>query len=458
MKSWDDDMIIIGGNDDDNDNSQFTIHNAQLKNVDSTDVGTRHAVSKSLQQPQKTIPPKPKSTPNEITKEITIGGVSQNDVKSPPAASAPQHKSGQNENPPESPQNNCESPIVNFELNIPPSTKKLISTEIAPTAIAKDAGLEIFNRNLLVASSPHLHSGESTSVIMQDVLIALIPAAIISAIYFGLHAVMLMAVCIASCVAFEYISRRVMKRRNTISDFSAAVTGMLLAFCLPPELNPIYAIIGCAVAIVVVKQMFGGIGMNFANPAATARVALLLSFTAPMTTYSYPFFYLGRFTNPDAVTTATPLLLQKTTSALRFEELLIGNHAGSLGETCALALLLGGGFLVYRRVITLHIPLSIFGTVALLSILFGENPLDQLLSGGMMLGAIFMATDYSTSPSNKSGKIIFGIGCGLFTMIIRLFAKMPEGVSFAILLMNILSPHIDNLCAEKPFGMERKKD
>lgn len=310
-------------------------------------------------------------------------------------------------------------------------------------------------QRLSVSSSPHAHSGENTAVIMQDVLIALSPAAIMSVVYFGWRAAMLIILCTGVCVLTEYICRRVMKREQTIGDFSAAVTGVLLAFNLPPTLNPIYAVLGSIFAIVVVKQMFGGIGMNFVNPALAARIFLLISFSSDMSKWSLPFFYLSNNVNTDIVTTATPLAQISSGNAnLSYTDLFIGMRGGCLGETCVLALLLGGGYLLLRRVITLEIPVSFMATVAVVALLAGRNPLYHLMSGGVVLGAVFMATDYTTSPVNRAGKIIYGIGCGIITMTIRLFGSLPEGVSYSIVLMNILTPHIETLTQSRPFGTE----
>lgn len=310
-------------------------------------------------------------------------------------------------------------------------------------------------QRLSVSSSPHAHSGENTAVIMQDVLIALSPAAIMSVVYFGWRAAMLIILCTGVCVLTEYICRRVMKREQTIGDFSAAVTGVLLAFNLPPTLNPIYAVLGSIFAIVVVKQMFGGIGMNFVNPALAARIFLLISFSSDMSKWSLPFFYLSNNANTDIVTTATPLAqIASGDAKLSYIDLFIGMRGGCLGETCVLALLLGGGYLLLRRVITLEIPVSFMATVAVVALLAGRNPLYHLMSGGVVLGSVFMATDYTTSPVNRAGKIIYGIGCGIITMTIRLFGSLPEGVSYSIVLMNILTPHIEALTQSKPFGTE----
>ena len=309
-----------------------------------------------------------------------------------------------------------------------------------------------FKKAFLVSASPHIHSGETTRVIMGDVLFALLPAAIVSWVYFGWRALLLTVICVASCVITEAVCRIIMKRRQTIGDLSAAVTGVLLAFCLPPEINPLFAVIGSVVAIAVVKQMFGGIGMNFANPAATARIVLMLSFPVAMTTYTQPFAWWDKATY-DGISTATPLA-GGVGSATNLE-LLLGFHSGCLGETCAIALIVGGLFLLMRGIITWEIPVTFMGTVMLFALVTGENPIYHLLSGGVMLGAIFMATDYSTSPINRNGKLIYGVGCGLLTMLIRLYGSMAEGVSFAILLMNIITPLIDRVTLPRAFGEER---
>ena len=311
---------------------------------------------------------------------------------------------------------------------------------------------------LSVSSSPHRHSGENTAYIMQDVLIALIPAALMSVVYFGWRSAMLIILCTATCVLTEYVCRRIMKRKQTISDFSAAVTGVLLAFNLPPTLNPVFAVLGSVFAIAVVKQMFGGIGMNFVNPALAARIFLLISFPSHMSRWSLPFFYMSGNSGTDVVSTATPLT-QMTSGKTEIStvDLLIGMHGGCLGETCALALLLGGLYLLIRRVITPHIPLAFIGTVAVIALIAGQNPVNHVLSGGVMLGAIFMATDYTTCPVNKTGRVIYGIGCGILTMTIRLFGSLPEGVSYSIVLMNILTPHIEALTQSSPFGSEVKR-
>ena len=310
-------------------------------------------------------------------------------------------------------------------------------------------------QKLIVSASPHLRSGTSTQKIMLDVIIALAPAAVASVILFGPRALLLMAVSVASCVVCEYICRRVLKRPQTVNDLSAVVTGLLLAFNLPPEINPLVAVFGAVVAIVVVKQMFGGIGQNFVNPALTARIILMTSFPTRMTTWTAPFAYMNG--EADAMTTATPLALSAqgaTDSLPGLLEMFLGVRGGCLGETCALALLLGGIYLVARRVISPVIPVCYLGTAAVFSLLLGRNVLFDLMAGGLLLGAIFMATDYTTSPLTVKGKVIYGIGCGLLTMLIRVFGSLPEGVSFSIVLMNILVPLIERISRPKPFGKE----
>lgn len=304
---------------------------------------------------------------------------------------------------------------------------------------------------LIVTPSPHISSSRTTATIMRDVVIALIPALIASVIFFGLRALLVEAVCVISCIAFEYASRRVMKRDNTISDWSAVVTGLLLAFNLPVSIPIWVAIIGCFAAIVIVKQLFGGIGQNFANPAITGRIILFVSFASHMTNWLPPFFYKS---DVDVVSIATPLTDMASANTL---DLFLGNVPGCLGETSALALLLGGIYLVVRRVISPTIPLVYIGTVFVLAFCFGQNPVDQIFAGGLMIGAIFMATDYATSPMTTKGKIIFGFGCGLITICIRVFGNYPEGTSFAILFMNIVCPLIDRYTKSKPFGIQKQQ-
>ncbi|WP_077534247.1 RnfABCDGE type electron transport complex subunit D [Massiliimalia massiliensis] len=299
--------------------------------------------------------------------------------------------------------------------------------------------------NFVVTPSPHITSNNKTSIIMRDVVIALMPALVAANVVFGIRALLVTAVCVLSCVLFEYLSRLVMKKENTISDLSAVVTGVLLAYNLPVTIPLWIAVIGSFIAIVVVKQMFGGIGQNFANPALTARIVLFASFAVHMTNWVEPFAV-------DTVSSATPLLDIEHADTLA---LFLGNVPGCLGETSALALLIGGVYLVIRKVISPVIPVTYIGTVFVLSYLFGSDPVNQILAGGLMLGAIFMATDYATTPITTKGKLIFAFGCGLMTVAIRLYGAYPEGVSFSILFMNLLTPLIDRATKAKPFGVEK---
>ena len=321
----------------------------------------------------------------------------------------------------------------------------------------------------IVSTSPHVRTARTTRGIMLDVCLALLPALGAAVWFFGTRALAVTLVSIISCVGFEALMRVIMKKGQTIGDFSAVVTGMLLAFCLPATL-PLWMIpIGALAAIVVVKEMFGGIGQNFANPDATGRIVLMLSFTVQMTAWNAPG---GHSWGADAIAAATPLkaiaadaVASATSSSAGalpgLWDMLIGRHGGSLGETCALALLLGGVYLCVRKVISPLIPLCFLGTVAVFSLFYGGFDWSfaayQLLGGGLALGAVFMATDYTTSPAYWKGKIVFAVGCGLFTCLIRFYGNMPEGVSFAILLMNLLSPLIERVCAPKPFGKEKSR-
>ncbi len=307
------------------------------------------------------------------------------------------------------------------------------------------------SNKLIVSASPHIRDHATTSTIMRDVLIALAPAMIAATIIFGFRALLMTAVCVATCVFFEYATERILGRTNTISDLSAAVTGVILSFNLPVQLPIWMAVLGCFFAIVVVKQLFGGIGNNFANPAIAARIFLLLSFSQPMTTWLK--VEGGRAV--EGVFGATPLALISagdTQSLPSLMDMFLGTRGGCMGETCALALLLGGIYLIYRKVITVTIPLSFIGGVLVLSVLFGVDPMYELMGGGLLLGAFFMATDYTTSPITEKGKVIFGLGCALITMVIRVFGSYPEGVSYSILLMNIITPHINRMVRNKAFG------
>lgn len=290
--------------------------------------------------------------------------------------------------------------------------------------------------------SPHIHGGRSTSGIMRDVLISLAPATVAGAVIFGLRALLVVAVCTGACVGFEALFNIIVKKEQTIGDLSAAVTGLLLALNLPANIPLWQCVIGSLFAIVVVKCLFGGIGQNLVNPAITARVFMLVAFSS----IALPAFPV------DSVAGATPLAAEKMPSLL---DLFIGNYGGAIGETCTAALLLGGIYLIVRRVISWHIPVSFIGMVFLFSLLSSGfdavQALSLLMSGGVFIGAIFMATDYTTSPPTPLGKVIFGLGAGLITCLIRYYGVYPEGVSFAILFMNILTPYISGWTRHKVF-------
>ncbi len=313
------------------------------------------------------------------------------------------------------------------------------------------------DQKLQITVSPHIRSSVTTGGIMLDVVIALCPALVAAVLLFGARAFYITAICVLTCVLSELIFELITKRTPTIGDLSAVVTGMLLAFNLPVSIPEWQAMVGSVVAIVIVKQLFGGIGHNFANPAITARIILLLSFSQSMTNWTKP----GGLSDGELVSSATPLAMaaEGTEKLPSLFDLALGRHAGCLGETCALALLIGGIYLLIRRVITWHTPVAFIGTVFVISFFAGglslEMALYQILSGGLMLGAFFMATDYATSPPTGWGKLLFGVGCGLITAAIRLWGTYPEGVSFAILLMNILTPYITKLCARKVLGAAR---
>ena len=314
-------------------------------------------------------------------------------------------------------------------------------------------------KKLVVSASPHLRTKDTTTGIMLDVIIALVPALIASVILFGPKALAVVATTVISAVLSEYVSRTVMKRHNTLGDLSAVVTGLILAFNLPVSIPLWMAAIGSFFAIVVVKQFFGGIGQNFANPAIAARIILLISFGQAMGNWTAPLSW-----KTDAVSTATPLAILggETAEAMpSLVDMLLGVRGGCLGETCSLALIAGGIYLIARKVISPKIPLAYLGTVAVIMLIAGKFNLEflayQMMGGGLLLGAFFMATDYSTSPIKSNAKIVFGIGCGLITCLIRLFGALPEGVSFAILIMNLLVPHIETIMAPKPFGTVKEK-
>lgn len=296
---------------------------------------------------------------------------------------------------------------------------------------------------LKVSASPHITSSMTTQKVMLYVIIALLPSLVTGIVMFGIKALILALVCIAGSVAMEGLCRIIMKREQTITDLSAAVTGMLLAMNLPPELPLWQALIGCFVAVVIAKQLFGGLGQNFANPTILGRIVLMLSFTSNMTSWTATKFMEG-----DAVTGATPLVSENAS----YTDLLIGNTKGCIGEVCAIGLIIGGLFLIFTKIISPAAPIAFIGSVAVLELIVGNDPLYHILSGGLLLGAFFMATDYVTTPITAKGKFIFGLGCGIITFIIREYGGYPEGVSFSILLMNILTPYIDVFTAPKIIG------
>ena len=305
------------------------------------------------------------------------------------------------------------------------------------------------NKNMVVSVNPHIYAAQTTQTIMRDVLIALFPAVIASIVFFGIRALLVEVVCVAVAMLCEWAFEKITHRDITVTDCSAAVTGLLLALNLPVEIPIWQAIFGSFVAIVVVKQFFGGIGQNFANPAITARVIMLVAFSGAMTTWKIPAF-------TDATSAATPLALLGAEGAEgtlpTLAQMFLGARGGSMGETSCLALLIGFAYLLYRRVISWHTPVAFIGTVLVCTALLSQQPLYQVMAGGLFIGAIFMATDYTTSPPTPAGKLIFGVGCGLITVIIRVWGNFPEGVSFSILLMNILNPYISDWTRTKPFG------
>ena len=316
--------------------------------------------------------------------------------------------------------------------------------------------------SLEVSSSPHIRDKKSTSGIMLDVVIALIPALLASFTIFGYRALVLTLVSVVSCVVFEHLSCLVLKRKSSVGDLSAVVTGILLAFNVPASCPYWVVVIGAGIAIVVVKMFFGGLGQNFVNPALAARIVLMLSFPVEMTIFAVKenFAAVSEATNnADLVTSATPLALNaKGEMSYSYLELFMGQHAGTIGEVCAWAILLGGIYLIARKIIEIWIPLVYIGTVFVLTELTNlmgvqnADPVLAVLSGGLLLGAFFMATDYATSPITLKGKIIFALGCGIITVLIRIFGAAAEGVSFAIVVMNILVPHINRMTETVPVG------
>lgn len=318
------------------------------------------------------------------------------------------------------------------------------------------------NYKFTVSSSPHIHQKDGISGIMLDVIIALLPATVMGVYYFGFRAALVVITAIAACVLSEYAFEHFMKRTNTVRDLSAVVTGLLIGLNMPPAIPLWMVVVGSAFAIIVVKQLYGGLGKNFLNPALAARCFMLVAWAGAMTAFSEPFM------GTDAISSATPLSVLKGTSqgeVVTVFEAFFGATPGCIGETSAAAILLGGAYLLIKRVINWKIPVTYIAVFAIFEFLFGVNPLEidalkftllEILSGGLLIGAFFMATDYTTTPTTNVGQFIFGAGCGLLTFVIRSFGGYPEGVSFSILLMNILTPLIDRYTVPKKFGYVKK--
>lgn len=303
---------------------------------------------------------------------------------------------------------------------------------------------------LHISVSPHIRAKRTTQSIMLDLIIALLPAAIAGVVIFGLRALAVIGICVAASVISEAVFNIITKKEQTVGDLSAIVTGLILALNLPANIPFWQAVVGAVFAIIVVKCIFGGLGKNLVNPAATARVFMLVAFGS-MANAAFPV---------DATAGATPLAQMAEGSVPELMDLFLGKHGGAIGETCAVALLIGGVYLLIRKIISWHLPVAFVATAFLFSFLVADfnvtTALAHVLSGGLLIGAFFMATDYVTSPSTALGKIIFGIGAGVITMLIRFWGVYPEGVSFAILLMNIVNPFICSLTARKLFGGAKK--
>ena len=326
------------------------------------------------------------------------------------------------------------------------------------------------NLKLIASSSPHIRSVENTRSIMLDVIIAMLPALFWAIYNFGFKALLSVVVSVVACLFWEWLYRKLLKKPQSIGDLSAVVTGMLLAFVCPPELPWWALVIGAFFSIVVVKQLYGGIGCNFLNPALAGRAILLASYATAMTTWTLPS---SKKELADVISTATPLAIMKEGTVEKFTELtanysvadmFIGRVGGSLGEVSALALLLGGAWLLIRKVISWHTPVAFIGTVAILTLISAPAGIDNVqymlynvFGGGLMLGAIFMATDYATSPVTKPGQLIFGIGCGLITWFIRRFGSYPEGVCYSILIMNCTTWLLDKYIRPTIYGAVKKE-
>lgn len=319
-------------------------------------------------------------------------------------------------------------------------------------------------KKLIVSSSPHVRSNEDTSYIMKQVIIALMPAALAGVYFFRLNAISVMFFCILGTVGSEFLYQKITKEGSTIGDFSAVVTGLLLAFNVPASLPWWMCLAGGAFAIIVIKMVFGGIGNNFINPALGARAFLLASFPVAMTAWTNPGVnWIG--SNLDAVTTATPLSFLKvgaagvtdlTANGINMTDMIVGNIGGCIGETSAILIVLGGVYLIYKGIIDYTIPAFYIGTVFILTFILGGFSFDfalyELFAGGLMLGGFFMLTDYTTSPMTKKGQIIYALLAGIITSVIRLYGGYPEGVSYSILLANVATPLIDKYVSNRVFG------
>ena len=319
-----------------------------------------------------------------------------------------------------------------------------------------------YYNNLAVSSAPHLVSAMDTSKTMLMVIIALLPSLVVSTFEFGFRCIVLTAVCVAASVGFEWLYNKIAGKRQTIGDLSAALTGVLIAFNVPSCFPYWMAVVGCFVAIVIVKQLYGGVGRNIVNPAITARIVLFISFATEMTTWP-----VAKHSGIDGVTSATPLGVLSEGSMADLPsnaQMFFGFIGGSMGEVSAIALLIGGLFLIWKKIISPIIPACFIGTVFVIAFAYyaatGADAFNMaifhVLAGGVMLGAFFMATDYVTSPIMPLGKVIMGVGCGVITMVVRLWGAYPEGVSFSILLMNIMTPLIDQLCIKIRYGGAKK--
>jgi len=302
---------------------------------------------------------------------------------------------------------------------------------------------------MIVSFVPHMRDSATISRTMLDVIIALSPALIASVYVHRHYAAIVIGVCVASCVFFEWAFEKLLKRKNTVKDLSAVITGLLLAFCLPFDIPLWQAIFGCFVAIIFVKQIFGGLGKNFANPAVTARAVMIVAFPASMTTWVMPFFQSDPEARPFVRLTSEEL---STIPEVFDSFMYLYPLSDYLGEASGLALLIGGLYLLSRRVISWHIPAAFIGTVFVLTAIGGYEPVFQVFSGGLLLGAIFMATDYVTGPLTKTGRFVFGMGAGLLTVLLRLYGTFPEAVSYSILLMNMIVPFINKLTVHRALG------